>query len=298
MPAPSSFTVLGSGGGPGATANRGYPAHLLMAGDLPILVDCGEGALTGLKAAGVEFRQVAHIFLTHHHFDHIGSLYAVLGGNMMTHRQGPLHIYGPPGTAQVLDGLFADCDVPQATGFGSTDRTLPHPRDFVTVHEITPADTVDLPGCRVTCCENTHYRPEAEFGQPGPLSLSLRFDLPDRSIVFTGDTGPCEAVARLARGVDLFVGEMVDADFVMAQVRRTRPNAPEGLVAAIRAHMEQHHLTAEQLGEMATAAGARAVVAVHLSSDTYGAAEIAQFAARIASRFAGDVRISEDVTTY
>ena len=53
---------------------------------------------------------------------------------------------------------------------------------------------------RVSCCENTHYRPEAELGQEGPVSLSYRFDTPDRSILFTGDTDPAGAWTASLRG--------------------------------------------------------------------------------------------------
>jgi ribonuclease BN (tRNA processing enzyme) len=35
--------------------------------------------------------------------------------------------------------------------------------------------------------------------------LAYRFDFHDRSIVFSGDTAPIEAVARLAKGADILV---------------------------------------------------------------------------------------------
>src|SRR6185295_18150133 len=41
-------------------------------------------------------------------------------------------------------------------------------------------------------------------------SLSFRFDLPDRSIVYTGDTGPSDAVTALAKGADILVSELID----------------------------------------------------------------------------------------
>jgi len=34
-------------------------------------------------------------------------------------------------------------------------------------------------------------------------ALAYRFDFHDRSIVFSGDTAPIEAVARLAKGADI-----------------------------------------------------------------------------------------------
>jgi ribonuclease BN (tRNA processing enzyme) len=56
----------------------------------------------------------------------------------------------------------------------------------------------------VTAVENTHFH----FHEMGPASASeksysYRFETPDRVIVFTGDTGPSDAVTELARGADL-----------------------------------------------------------------------------------------------
>ena len=295
MPSPSSFTTLGTGGGPRPDPRRAQPAHLLMIGESPVLVDCGEGAMSGLAKVGIDYRHVEHIFLTHHHFDHIGSLFACLGLNMMVHRRAPLTVYGPPGTGQIVDSLLAACDVPNRTGFGSTDQALPHPRSFTRVRELSPGDVVEIPGARITCCENTHYRPESDFATPAThVSLSLRFDLVDRSIVFTGDTGVCAAVEALARGVDLLIGEMVDAEVVLERFRKSNPGVPPEREDKIRRHMLEHHLTAEQLGEMAQAAGAKTVVAVHLTNGAATPDTIRTYAARIASRFGGEVRIAED----
>lgn len=295
---PSSFTTLGTGGGPGLNPVRAQPAHLLMAGDTPVLIDCGEGAMTQLRRVGVEFRNVDHIVLTHHHFDHIGSLFACIGLNMMVHRRKPLNIYGPPGTRRILDGLFAACGVPQEVGFGATDRQLPRPEDFVSVHELTPGDETSLPGLVMTSCENTHYRPEHDLGKPGPLSLALRFDLDDRSVVFTGDTGTCQAVEALAKDVDLLVGEMVDAELVLARVRKMNPEATDDHVDRIAQHMFQHHLTAEQLGEMAASAGAKKLVAVHFTPGSVLPENAHEYLARVKSRYDGEVHLAADLQTY
>lgn len=62
--------------------------------------------------------------------------------------------------------------------------------------------------------------------------------------------------------------------------------------------MELHHLTAEQLGEMAATAGAKTLAAVHLTSDATTETEIARFRDRIAARFADGIRIGEDGACY
>ncbi|MFK8081924.1 MAG: MBL fold metallo-hydrolase [Granulosicoccus sp.] len=153
MLSPSSVITLGTAGGPMQNPQRAQPAHAIMHGDVPILVDCGEGAMGQLKRAGIEFRDVHHIFLTHHHFDHIGSLFACLGLNMMTQRKLPLTIYGPPGTQSIVDGLCAACDVPNAIGFGVPGQQLPHPRDYLQVTEIRPGDVSHIDELKVTRCE-------------------------------------------------------------------------------------------------------------------------------------------------
>lgn len=83
----SSVITLGTAGGPVQNPERAQPAHVIMHGEAPILVDCGEAAMGQLRRAGIEFCDVHHVFLTHHHFDHIGSLFACFGLNMMTQRR-------------------------------------------------------------------------------------------------------------------------------------------------------------------------------------------------------------------
>ncbi len=261
-------------------------------------MDCGEGVSEQLIQAGIDLRHVHEIVLTHHHFDHIGSLFALLGRNMMLQRHVPLNIYGPPGTRPIVDGLIAACDVPCEIGFGAPGQTLPHPRDFVVVREITPGDVLDIDGIRVSCCENTHYRDEDQFGQDGPLSLSLRFDAPDRSIVFTGDTGPCRNLESFAKGAQLLVGEMIDVDYIMEQIRKKNPDMSQERIGMMRRHMLEHHLDPEQLGELATRAGVDHVVAVHLPFGAVGEEVVQRYEARISATFAGDVTVAGDLDRF
>ena len=298
MPRPSSFTTLGTGGGPMQNPLASQPAHLVMNGERPVLVDCGEGAMGQLKRAGVEFRDVQQIFLTHHHFDHIGSLFACLGLNMMTMRPTPLTIYGPPGTKAILDNLITACDVPQAIGFGVKGQTMPHPRDFVRVEEMSDGARIELGEMVVTACENTHYRPEHELLEPGPVSLSLRFDLPGRSLFFTGDTGPCLAVETLAQGVDLLVSEMMDLDLTMGRVRASNPHMPDAAIEKIRTHLALHHLSPEDVGDLASRVGAGHVVATHFAPGCATPDTADSYAARIAARFGGQVSIGRDLQSY
>jgi ribonuclease BN (tRNA processing enzyme) len=296
--APSSLITLGTGGGPVLNPVRSQPAFVLMNETRPVLIDCGEGAMSQLKRAGIEFREVGEIFLTHHHFDHIGSLFTCLGLNMMTMRRTPLAIHGPRGTARILEGLLSACDVPQEQGFGVAGQTMPHPRDFVLVREMSPGDVVRLGTMTVTACENTHYRPEAAFGAEGPVSLSFRFDMPERSIVVTGDTGECLSLERLARGADLMIGEMMDLELTMGRVRANNPQVPDVQIDRIRQHLASHHLSPEQLGDLAARAGVAHVVAVHFPPGVATPETAGGYVERIAARFTGRVEIGQDLAVY
>lgn len=294
----TKFITLGTAGGPTPKPHRMPPAHAIVHNGTAMLIDCGEGAFQQLRRAGFDLNEVREIFITHHHFDHIGSLFAGLGLNMMTHRDQPLNIYGPPGTSSILEHLITACDIPQAIGFGVPGQTLPHPRDFVVSRDIEPGEVIDLNEFRVSCCENTHYRSEDQFGKDGPISLSYRFDTPDRAVVFTGDTGPCKALEGLATGADLLVGELIDVDIVANRVRRQNPNMSEQALGKMRSHFTEHHLTPEDLGELASRAGVQKVVATHIPLITMSSDENDKYVSRISARFSGSVAISEDLAAY
>lgn len=294
----TEFIALGTAGGPTPKLERAQPAHAIKRGERVLLVDCGDGAFRQLRGANIDLRLVHDVFISHHHFDHIGSLFACLGLNMMLHRKTKLTMYGPPGTKAIIDGLLAACDVPHSTGFGVPGQTLTHPRAFVSVNEIVPGDEVIIDDITVTFCENTHYRAEEQFGQEGPLSLAMRFDAPDRSIVFTGDTGPCKGLEQFANGAQLLVGELIDVEATMARIRAKNLSMPEERLDMMAHHMEQHHLRPEQLGKMATSAGVTELVAVHLPFDQLSQEDHDKITAMIASEFTGKIAIGEDLGRY
>ena len=294
----TKFITLGTAGGPTPKPHRMPPAHAVVYDGGTILVDCGEGAFQQLRRAGINFQRVRELFITHHHFDHIGSLFACLGLNMMVQRDEPMNIYGPPGTSKILGHLIDACDIPQATGYAVPGQTLPHPRDFIVSRDIGPGDIVNIDDIRITACENTHYRAEDQFGQKGPVSLSYRFDAPDRSMVFTGDTGPCQALEDLAMGADLLVGELIDADIILNHIRSQNPEISDQALQKWRQHFTEHHLTPEELGELASRAGVKQLVAVHIPFITKSSDEDAKYVSRISAKFAGSIMISEDLAEY
>ena len=213
----NEFIVLGTSSGPNSEADRAQPANALVVNGQVYLVDAGDGAVAQLAKAGQALGDVRGVFLSHLHFDHTGGMFGVIGLRAQLQQRGPFQIYGPPGTRALVAGLVAAAAPGMLAAYGIPGETWSADIEAI---ELIDGATVSLPGVEVTVAENTHYRlAEGDARQPDGTGLSFRFDLEDRSIVYTGDTGPSDAVVDLAKGADILISEMIDVDAVLAQMR-------------------------------------------------------------------------------
>jgi ribonuclease BN (tRNA processing enzyme) len=223
-----------------------------------------------MQLAGVPFGQLRGVFLSHLHFDHVGGLSAVLGRRHQIRVTAPLRIYGPPGTKELVAGLLDAMRPGAEAGFGVPGEVAIPPETNIEVTEMRDGDDLTIGDFAVSVVNNTHYSftpddPKAKRFE----SLSFRFDLPDRVIVYTGDTGPSDAVETLCRDADLLVTEMIDVDAALENLRRQRQRQTGGGPAPeqgdrIARHLSTHHLTTTQIGEMAGRAGIGKVVVTHI----------------------------------
>ena len=263
-PAGTVWTTLGTNCGPIPNPGRAEPANLLRHGKQLLLVDVGDGAVDQLGKAGVPFETVDTLFISHHHFDHIGGLFALIGRRYQVVAPGLLTIYGPPGTRAIVEDIVAAVTAGANGGAVVKGSARRAPADMVKVVEIGDGDSVALGDITVRAVANSHYVALAagESG-PQPLSLSYRFDMPGRSILYTGDTGPSEKVTALAQSADLLVSEIIDPDAALARLRKSRPDIPEATLKLVHDHYRAEHLTPAAVGELATRAQVKAVVITH-----------------------------------
>ena len=119
-------------------------------------------------------------------------------------------------------------------------------------------------------------------------AFGFRFETPDGSVVFSGDTGPCDNVVRLARGADVLVHEVIDVDRMTERLSRL-PNQ-----VAVRNHLAASHTSPEQAGEIATRAGVGTLVLSHLVPGDLEPTE-AEWEARVSTTFDGDVVCGVDL---
>jgi ribonuclease BN (tRNA processing enzyme) len=287
------WTTLGTMSGPLPSPTRQQPANLLHNTELNILVDCGDGATDQLSKARVSPINVGTVIISHLHADHTAGLYGLIARRRQVSAPNDLVIYGPPGTKKAVDGIQAAVSylsdlLPGRGRVGPLGGTLD-------VIEVTDGSRFTVGPVTVVAATNSHYgfepgTEEAERFQ----SLSYRFDMTDRSIVYTGDTGPSENVKRLAQDADLLVSEITDSAQVLAQLKLTR-TIPAAAEAFIRRHFEQEHLSASEVGLLARRACVGAVVLTH---NPLTEANMAKARAVIGSDFTGSVAFADDLDAY
>ena len=80
---------------------------------------------------------------------------------------------------------------------------MPRPKPLVKVANVGPGAVTRQQGWQVTASGARHVEPWLQ-------SLAYRVDTERGSIVFAGDTGPCDDLAVLAKGADVFVANCWD----------------------------------------------------------------------------------------
>src|SRR5437764_2098982 len=124
----SSITLLGTGTCQ-IEHERRASSVLLQLDEMAILFDCGHGIVQRLLEAGIQHNELNHIVVSHFHPDHVSDLVPFLHAGAWSRRNPRttgLHIYGPPGIQQFIDGL--------KSLFGAS--ALQQPAYDILVHEV------------------------------------------------------------------------------------------------------------------------------------------------------------------
>jgi ribonuclease BN (tRNA processing enzyme) len=297
----TQILFLGTAAGPPLRADRSEPATLLVVDGRRYLIDCGIGTARRLVKAGIASETIGTIFFTHLHADHTLGLADVLANDFQKKDAADaahtINIYGPPQTKALVDAAYQYISIPYAVFAaegGGPQGGVPATNPFA-VHEIGEGVVYQDDKIRVVAVENTHYALMPPSSRATMKSYAYRFETPHGTIVFTGDTGPSDAVARLAAGADVLVSEVENSvaigEFVdsMAQKNHWSPARRN----EFEAHMTKEHLDIKDVGQMAANAGVKAVLLYH-----WYPTDPATYVTGVAKYFSGPVFGTEDFQRY
>jgi ribonuclease BN (tRNA processing enzyme) len=212
-------TIVGCAGSFPSAASPAS-CYLVEADGFRLVLDLGNGALGALQQY-TALSDVDAVCISHLHADHCIDMlsYSVFQNY---HPGGPrarIPVYGPAGTADRLDQAL-----------GSASGSIAQAFD---VRTLTPG-TLDIGPLKITTGRMRH--PVETFG--------FRVEHGGRAVAYSADTGPCDELVALARGVDVLLAEASFTD---------GPDLPPDL-----------HLTAREAAQHAAAADAGELVLTHL----------------------------------
>ena len=249
------LTVVGCSGsfpGPWSAASCYLVEAPHRGGTFRLLLDLGSGAFGPLQRYADPLG-IGAVALSHLHSDHCLDLTAMYV-HRTYHKDAPhprVDVYGPSGTSERLARGY---DMPERPGMVKAFNF--HAWDTEGTHQIGPFG--------VTVALVTH-----------PVeSYAIRVEHEGRSLVYSGDTGPCERLVRLAREADTLLAE---ASFLDGGI-----NPPD------------LHLTGRQAAEHATRAGVGRLVLTHVPPWT----DPADVLAEAKPAFAGPLEVAEPGATY
>jgi ribonuclease BN (tRNA processing enzyme) len=280
----TKLVILGTGAGPVPGRSRQMTSHVMLSNGAAYVVDCGLGVTDQYARTGIPFAALRSIFITHHHADHNIEYGPLLIVGWIQGMPLSVRAYGPPPLKQMSEDFLRAYQT--TIDFWAEDFKM-KPLGMFDVGEVSAAGPV---------MQDDNVKVSAVLVQHPPVkpALGYRFDFHDRSIAFSGDTTPLEAVAQMAKGADVLVHEAMYVPavetYVRGQIAKGRPVSIEAYLA----HMKADHAPVEDVGRIAAEAGVKTLVLSHLtpaidsiSDDTWRAPA--------AKYFGGEIVVAHDL---
>ncbi|MCC6615602.1 MAG: MBL fold metallo-hydrolase [Anaerolineae bacterium] len=275
------ITLLGTGS-PAVETDRQSSALLLQVNGAHWLFDAGRGVNVQLLRVGLTPANLDAIFITHHHWDHIGDLGDVLIGAWHAGRSTTLHVYGPQGTQALVSVMLNQVYAREIAFTLALQAQLGNPvadiRDLVEVHDVEPGVVLAGEAAVVSAEDVDHgsvLLPQAEWP-----CLGYRVEAEGKVVAISGDTVPCAGLAKLARDADVLVQccYLADAEITVLGFE----------------FLSRHVIaSAGQAGMVAAQANVKKLVLTHFRPKS--AALMDSMLADVRRAYAGDVILGRDL---
>ena len=310
--------ALGTQGGPSPNPSRSQPAHALQVAGQTYLVDAGNGVARQLVRAGIPLARVKKIFVTHNHDDHNADLGTLLGLAWSLGSLEPFAVFGPAGVERVIEGFresyAVNAAIRQRDAPGRRGGRIEGEVESHAIGEASASQRIYRDEhVQVFAIENCHYHHEpAEEGGPAgqgdsegqgdpaaERSYAFRFETADRSVVFSGDTGPCQPLVAFSRGADVLVHEVFHTDLMGQSLRASGPaqGIPEEMLGAMLRRSEKYHSTPEVVGRLARDAGVGMVVLTHVMPGDASDPDSA-YVSGVSELYSGRVVVARDLMRF
>jgi ribonuclease BN (tRNA processing enzyme) len=280
----TKLVLLGTAAGPVPGRSREMASHVMLSNGAAYVLDCGMGVTNQYARTGIPFSALKSIFITHHHADHnieYGPL-LIVGWIQGMHLD--VRAFGPPPLKQMTEDFMRAYKT--TVDFWAEDLKM-QPLASVAVQEVSAAGPV-------TQDDNVKVSAIIVEHPPVKPALGYRFDFKDRSIAFSGDTVPLEAVATMAKGADVLVHEAMYMPalekYLRDQIAKGRPVKFEPYMA----HMKADHTRVEDVGRIAQEAGVKTLVLSHLTPALDSITD-AMWRAPAAKYFKGEIIVGKDL---
>jgi len=254
------------------SAERGLPALLVARGSSRFLIDCGEGAQRQLMRAGVGFRGLAHVLLTHAHLDHVLGLAGLLATFALFRLDGTIEIIGSDETLAFVRRYLADTIGPER-------------ESAYRLRAISPGPVLVREGWRLDAFAVAHR---------GTASLGYRFQdelrhplISERLDALGVPAGPERALLAQGRSVVLADGRHIEPEMV-------RGAPAVGTALAVVGDTEE----IAGLIEPVRGADALVIEATFLERDATLARARGHLTAAAAARLARDAEVHELLLTH
>jgi len=203
-----SLTISVAAGTPNPDPNHSGCSVAIVVNDTPYIIDFGPGLIRkaaalspryGGRIRGLEVKRIKRAFLTHLHSDHTTGYPDLILTPWVMGRDEPLEVYGPEGivemTANILEAYREDIRYRLYGLEPANDRGW-----RVNAHAIKEG----------VVYKDANVKAEAFPVRHGswPNAFGFRFTTPDKVIVISGDTRPCDNIVKYGKGADILIHEV------------------------------------------------------------------------------------------